>query len=253
MKKLSLLLAAGSLAAASSAMAWESADGQFSTSASVALSSDYMWRGASQTDNEMAISGSFDVNHASGLYAGAWASNVDYGVEGSDGNTDQAHIEVDIYGGFASEIGDTGIGYDIGMMRYILPGTDDADWNEYYVGLSYSMFSLKVSHTGDFLGTDEEATHYLLGFDYGLPYDVNLHANYAFYDFDDIDNVFGTTPNNVDNPLQDYAIGVSKDMFGFNWDVTYYETLEDGKDAIENSGSTTVGDSRFVFTVSKSL
>ena len=94
MKKISTLLAASTLVMASSAMAWESEDGQHSTSASVAMSSDYVWRGYSQTDSEPAISGSFDYGHASGLYAGTWASNVDFGLTGSDGNTDQAHIEV---------------------------------------------------------------------------------------------------------------------------------------------------------------
>lgn len=259
MKKLSTLIAASTLLATSSAvMAWESENGMHSTSASVALSSDYMWRGVSKTDNEMALSGSFDYGHASGLYAGVWASNVDFGVVGSDGNTDQAHIEADIYAGYANEIGDSGIGYDVGAMRYIFPGTDGADWNEYYVGLSYSMFSLKVSHTEDFGGSDEKATHYLLGFNYDLPMEVALHANYSFYDFDDADAVFGSKatgePNNIDNPLQDYAIGVSKDFVGLNWDVTWYETLKDGKDATENAfGTDTRSDGRFVLTVSKSL
>jgi hypothetical protein len=106
-------------------------------------------------------------------------------------------------------------------------------------------------------------THYLLGFDYGLPYDINFHANYAFYDFDDMDQTaakLGSTTlaaaqaANLDGPLQDYAIGVSKDMFGFNWDVTYYETLEDGKDLGKFlNGSDKAHESRFVFTVSKSL
>jgi len=249
LKQLSALCLAASALTATSAMAWESADGQHTTSASVALSSDYMWRGASQTDNEMAISGSFDYGHASGLYAGVWASNVDFAV-----GTDQAHLEADIYAGYASEFGDTGIGYDVGFMRYIFPGTDGADWNEAYAAVSYSHYSLKVSHTEDFGGTSEEATHYLLGFNYDLPYDVAFHANYAFYDFDDIDAVFGTAPNNIDNPLQDYAVGVSKDFVGFNWDVTYYETLKEGKDATENAaGSDNKSDSRFVLTVSKSF
>jgi len=251
MNKLAALLAASTMVAASSAMAWESEDGMHSTSASVALSSDYMWRGASQTDNEMAISGSFDYGHASGLYAGAWASNVD--------STRDRHIEVNVYTGYANEIGDTGIGYDVGFRRYIFDGDDGMsggpdDWNEYSLGLSYSHFGLKISHTEDFNGTDEEATHYLLTFNHALPYDMHLHAGYAFYDFNDVDDVFGTTPNNVDNPLQDYAIGVSKDMFGFTWDVTWYETLEDGKDATENAtGSDNISEGRFVATVSKSF
>ena len=250
LKQLSSLCLAASVLAAAPAMAWESEDGQHSTSGSVALSSDYMWRGSSQTDNEPAISGSLDYGHASGIYAGVWASNVD-----SMKNGDQAHLEADIYAGFSSEFGDTGIAYDLGAMRYIFPGTDGADWNEYYAALSYSLFSLKVSHTEDFGGSDEQATHYLLGFNYDLPYDVALHANYAFYDFDDIDAVFGTTPNNLDNPLQDYAIGVSKNIIGLDWDVTYYETLSEGKDATENknAGSDNKADSRFVLTVSKSF
>jgi uncharacterized protein (TIGR02001 family) len=250
LKQLSSLCLAASVLTAAPAMAWESEDGQHSTSGSVALSSDYMWRGSSQTDNEPAISGSLDYGHASGIYAGVWASNVDFAV-----GTDAAHLEADIYAGFSSEFGDTGIAYDLGAMRYIYPGTDGADWNEYYAALSYSLFSLKVSHTEDFGGSDEQATHYLLGFNYDLPYDVALHANYAFYDFDDIDAVFGTTPNNLDNPLQDYAIGVSKNIIGLDWDVTYYETLKEGKDATENNnaGSDNKADSRFVLTVSKSF
>ena len=250
LKQLSgLCLAASTLMGASSAMAWESADGQHSTSASVALSSDYMWRGGSQTDNEMALSGSFDYGHASGFYAGAWASNVDYSV-----GTDKAHLEVDVYAGYTFEAYD-GIAYDLGMMRYVFTGTDGADWNEYYAAISYSAFSLKVSHTEDFGGKDEKATHYLLGFNYDLPMDVALHVNYAFYDFDDIDKVMGTSPNKIDNPLQDYAIGVSKHMVGLDWDVTYFETLKEGKNATENgnAGSSNKSDSRFVLTVSKSF
>ena len=85
--------------------------------------------------------------------------------------------------------------------------------------------------------------------------DAALHVNYAFYDFDDIDKVMGTSPNKIDNPLQDYAIGVSKHMVGLDWDVTYFETLKEGKNATENgnAGSSNKSDSRFVLTVSKSF
>ena len=254
LKQLSALCLAASALTAAPAMAFETGTslplvGDIETSASVALSTDYMWRGVSQTDQEPAISGSFDVGTSSGVYAGAWASNVDFDLNG-----DQAHIEIDAYIGYANEIGDTGIGYDVGFMRYFFPGTDGGDWNEYYAGLSYSHFGLKVSHTEDFGGSDEAATHYHLTFNYGLPMDVNFHAGYAFYDFDDIDDTLGMAPNNLDNPLEDYAIGVNKDFAGFNWDVTYFETLSEGKDATENGfGSDNRADSRFVLTISKSL
>lgn len=258
MKQLSALCLAASALTAAPAMAWESADGQFSTSASVALSTDYMYRGASQTDNEAAISGSFDVDHASGLYAGAWASNVD----GND-----VHVELNAYAGFAGEYGDTGIGYDIGFKRYFFPGNDrNLDWNEGYLGLSYSHFSLTISHSTDALGSGEDGTHYLLGFNHDLPMGLHFHANYAFYDFDDIDDVAfdlggGTVSMaqvnaaNIDDTLEDFAVGVSKDFAGFNFDLTYYNTLSEGEDLTEllNNGSDAKSDDRFVFTISKSL
>jgi uncharacterized protein (TIGR02001 family) len=242
------LFAASTLMVTSSAMAWESADGQHSTSASVALSTDYMWRGVSQTDNEPAISGSFDYGHASGFYAGTWASNVD---------VHSTHLEIDGYLGYANEIGDTGIGYDVGAMRYFYPGTDgEYDWNEVYAAIDYSVFSFKISHSEDVLASHEAATHYMLGFHYGLPMGVLLVADYAVYDFDDVDSTFHAKPvDDLNSTHEDYSIGLSKDLVGFNFDLTYFETLSDGKDAtkFENDGSGSRADSRVVFTISKSL
>ena len=48
----------------------------------VGLYSDYIFRGYTQTQNEPAIQGGFDVEHSSGLYAGTWASNVDWTTAG---------------------------------------------------------------------------------------------------------------------------------------------------------------------------
>ncbi len=247
-KQLSALVLAASAFTAAPAMAWESADGQFNTSASVALSTDYMWRGASSTDNEAAISGSFDVGHASGLYVGTWASNIE---------ADNSSVEIDVYAGFANEIGNTGISYDVGAMRYFFPGNDGTgDWNEVYAGLSYSHFSLKVSHSGDVLASGESATHYLLGFNHALPMGLHFHANYAFYHFDDIDDVFTQAEAaNIDDTLEDFNLGVSTEYAGFGFDLTYYNTLSEAEDLVEagNNGSDALVDDRFVFTISKSL
>lgn len=240
MKKLSTLcLAASTLFAASSAMAWESENGQHSTSASVALSSDYVWRGYSQTDNEPAISGSFDYGHASGLYAGTWASNVDFAL-----GSDQAHIEIDAYAGFANEIGDTGVGYDVGMLRYMYPGTDDGDWNEYYASLSYSFFSAGVAYSSDVYGSSEDGTYYSLGFDYDLPMGLALSAGYGYYDYDK--NVFGVA---AADSAADYRIGLSTEVVGFGVDLTYTDSDSDGEDLYGDN----VADGRLIFTVSKSL
>ena len=91
---------------------------QAEISANVALATDYVFRGVSQTDNQFAIQGGFDWAHDSGFYLGTWASNVDSNFFG--GATDP-QIELDLYGGFANEFGN-GFGYDLGYLRYQYPG-----------------------------------------------------------------------------------------------------------------------------------
>lgn len=231
-----MCLAATSVLAASSAMAWESEDGQHSTSASVALASDYVWRGYSQTDEDAAISGSFDYAHSSGFYAGAWGSNIDFDTPDNDVD---ASMELDIYAGFSSEFGETGIGYDVGVLRYMYPGEESLDWNEVYGSLSYSFFSFGIAHSGDVYGSGEKGTYYSLGFDYELPYGLALSAGYGYYDYDD--EVF-------EDNHQDYRIGIAKDFAGFTLDVTYYDMDSDGEDAYGD-----LAEDRVVFSISKSL
>ena len=232
LSKLSALcFAATTMFAASSAMAWESEDGAHSTSASVALSTDYVWRGYSQTDEEAAISGSFDYAHSSGFYVGTWASNIDFDSDAS--------MELDVYAGFGGEFGDSGIGYDVGALRYMYPSEEELDWNELYASLSYSYFSVGVAHSGDVYGTSETGTYYSVGFDYDLPYGVAFSAGYGYYDYDE---------DVSDEDHQDYRLGLSKEFAGFGFDVSYYGMDDDGEDAYGDTA-----DDRVVFTISKSM
>jgi uncharacterized protein (TIGR02001 family) len=239
MKMTKHLIALSIMLASSSAYAWQSEDGQHSTSASVELSSDYVWRGYSQTDNEPALSGSFDYQHTSGLYAGAWASNVDFEI-----NNDQAHIEMDVYAGFAGEISDTGISYDLGVLRYIYPGTDSGNWNEIYASMSYSFFSLGVAHSDDVYNSNDRGTYYSLGFEYPTLAGINFETTFGYYDYDR--DVFGR--GNADS-AKDMKVGINKDLAGFNISLNYINS--DG-DAGEIYGDS-ITDGRVVFAISKSM
>lgn len=239
MKKPIILLGTTILLLTESAMAWESENGRHTTSASVALSSDYVWRGYSQTDNKPAISGSIDYAHISGFYAGSWASNVDFMI-----GDDDAHLELDIYAGFAGEFGNSGVGYDISVLRYMYPGTDGGDWNEVNGSLSYHYFSLGIAHSGDVYGSSENGTYYNIGMDYPLPADINLNLGVGYYDYDA--DVFGR-----DNPdsATDYQIGLSKEFAGFGFNVNYTNTNSDARDLYGSK----YADSRFMFSISKSM
>lgn len=63
-------------------------------SANAALTTDYVFRGFSQTAENAAIQGGFDATHGI-FYAGVWASNLDFGGNGA--GQDVANIEIDWY------------------------------------------------------------------------------------------------------------------------------------------------------------
>lgn len=126
-----IVLAVAALAVATPAMAQETeAPGPITVSGSVALVSDYRFRGVSQTDREMAVQGGVSVSHESGFYVGTWASNLaGWGTFGG------SNMELDIYGGYATSLG--GLNVDVGLTWYMYPGgADTTDFAEPYVKLS---------------------------------------------------------------------------------------------------------------------
>jgi len=224
LKKLSALLAVSTLLATSSAMAWESESGAWSTSASVALGSNYVWRGITQTDDEAAISGSFDVGHSSGLYAGVWASNVDFG--------DSVSTEIDYYAGFANDIGDTGLSYDVGGLYYQYPDGEDLDFFEVYGSLGYSFLTAGMAYTAAADDSDLEGSIY---YSLDASYDVGaitLAAGVGYYDFDDKDW----------KDYTNYKVGASTELVGFGLDLSYTDTDLNGADT-----------DAITFTISRSM
>jgi uncharacterized protein (TIGR02001 family) len=99
-------------------------------SANVGVVSQYIFRGVVQTDTASASAGVDYEN--SGFYVGAWAADV------------QAGLEVDVYGGYAGEL-DGGMGYSLGFTTYQYTGDFDTSYNEVNLGLSYGMFSLSYN------------------------------------------------------------------------------------------------------------
>ena len=64
-------------------------------SSNVGLSSDYIWRGMTQTNGDVAVNGGFDLSTDMGFYIGTWASNANVGA---------ASMELDVYLGFSGEM-----------------------------------------------------------------------------------------------------------------------------------------------------
>ena len=158
MKKIvSALMLAGMVSAPAAVLA---EDSPHSFSGNVSLTSDYVFRGISQTGGDGAVQGGFDYTHASGIYLGTWASSVGW-LEDFQGYG-SGNFEIDLYGGYRGALGP--ISYDVGVIGYFYPGDRfngpgitgfvtpgttavDADTTELYIGLGWKWFSAKYSYS----------------------------------------------------------------------------------------------------------
>ncbi len=148
MKKLPYLLALSGVISAS-AMAADAPASPHTISYNVGITTDYIFRGISQSQHDPAISGGIDYSHASGLYAGTWVSTQKW-VKDS-GNSSGSDFELDLYGGYKGSVGD--VGYDVGLIHYSYDGKrivannyPTPETTEAYIGVSYKEVSAKYSY-----------------------------------------------------------------------------------------------------------
>ncbi len=173
MKKLAVLCGSALLGVSSLAQA--------GLEANIGVTSNYLWRGASQTGDDAAVSGGIDWSSDGGLYLGTWASNIDWG-NGSG-------AEVDFYGGFANEVGD--FGYDVGLIYYYYPttGFEDSDFLELGLSGSWKFLTVGMNYTlngeADSDGPFSDGDIYYYG---SVSFDVaetwSVGATLGHYDFD---------------------------------------------------------------------
>lgn len=112
------------------------ADKKLALSGTAVLTTDYIFRGLSQTKENPAVQASFDATYGI-FYAGVWGSNVDFGVPGQD-------IEIDYYAGIRPTW--KGTTFDIGGIAYTYPGScqaacglGDPDYFEVKAGAAYTF------------------------------------------------------------------------------------------------------------------
>ena len=129
--------------------------------ANVGLFSEYIFRGIAQTAGKPAIQGGFDYAHASGFYAGTWASNISWLED--FGAYNHSSLEWDFYGGFKNNFADSDFFYDVGVYGYVYPGSRNpgvanADTWELYGALGWKWASVKVSYSlTDYFGARPDA------------------------------------------------------------------------------------------------
>lgn len=179
-----MLLAASAMSTPAFAQEEEAPSGPFTLSGGIAVTSDYRFRGVSLSNEKVAVQPTLTVSHESGLYAGVWGSTL-------PDSPAYGKFELDIYGGFATEIA-SGTTADIGVTYYTYPGSEDGGApTDYFEGIGKLSHDIgPVSITGmvayapkqNSLG-DDDNIYLNLGAGFGIPNTpVTLTAGIGYND-----------------------------------------------------------------------
>ena len=236
-------IAGAGLAQAQEADDRDAASGSgFEISGNVALTSDYRFRGISQSDTSAAIQGGFDAEFSPGFYIGTWGSSVDFDSnDGYDGS-----LELDYYAGWSSAIGDTDFGIDVGYIYYDYPGDngDEGDYGEVYVSGSWKDLSASVNYSDDYYGGTGKFYYYAADYSLTLFDSLGVGFHVGYNDFDKT----GFFATNTDS-YTDWSVSLSYTWAGVDLSVAYVDTDLDEDDVF----GTDWADSTAVFTISKSM
>lgn len=197
--------------------------------ANVALVTDYLYRGISQTGGKPAVQGGFDYAHASGFYAGVWGSSISW--LGDESIASNAGLELDTYFGFKNSFA-TDFSYDVGFLRYNYPGVyaagaTKADTNEIYGLIGWKWVTLKYSDSlGDTFGVSKASGTSYIDLSASYPIadtGVTLGAHYGKQTYKG-STADGLAAAGTDPTYSDYKLSVSKDFSGYAVGLAYSDT-----------------------------
>lgn len=181
----------------------------------VTLATDYMVRGASQTQSRAALQACVEFGLPNGLYGYVFGSNVDYIADGDP--DDGARLELDLALGYEHALTER-LTASLTRVEYFNPGTNpgiDYDFGEWVGAITLdNRHSLLAGHAENYIGTGEPAFYLGLGTGTGLPLDLALEVKVGHYD---LQAAFGESY--VHGTL---ALSGSKGAFA--WELSYHVT-----------------------------
>ncbi len=192
MKKLHKIIAASLLASAATAGS-NVVLAESPLTANIGVASNYIWRGATQTDDASAVSGGIDYAHDSGFYAGIWTSNVTW--------TTPNGYEQDIYAGYGFEAGPVSL--DVGYIAYQYPLATGSNFSEVYVNAGFQMFNAGVAYD-----SQNKDMYMSVGAEFEVKKDLTVAVTFGNYNY------------NTATDYTHYQLSLSKGDFTFAYDKT---------------------------------
>ena len=208
------------------------------------VTTDYRYRGISQSRLKPALQGGADYVAANGFYIGTWASTIKW-IKDAPYNGG-ASVEIDVYGGYKTEVA-PGLTLDVGALTYIYSGNDlnpSANTTEVYGAVSYGVFTAKYSHsTTNLFGTaNSKGSGYL-----DLSATLDLGEGFSLVPHLGRQKV----KNNPAGSYTDYAVTLNKDYAGISFGATLINTNTDAY--VGGPSSKNLGKSGFLLSAKKTF
>jgi len=148
---------------------------------SAALTTDYVWRGTTQTQGDPAVQAGFKAAADNGLYGAVWGSNVEFAPE------TKASSEIDVTVGWGGALSDDWA-LDVNLTHYRYPSTTvDLNWTEAIGTLTWKQnYWAQLGYSMEALATDEAGIYAQVGAKLPLNEQVRLEAAAGYYWLDDV-------------------------------------------------------------------
>lgn len=134
---------------------------------SIALVSDYRFRGVSLSDEQPALQLNLEYDHDNGWYAGGFASSVQVNED------EPANAQLVAYAGYARRLS-SGWGWELGATKSVFLQVAGYDYAELFVGMSADNISARVYFSPDYFGRDGESIY--AEFNGAYPLRQHLHV-----------------------------------------------------------------------------
>jgi uncharacterized protein (TIGR02001 family) len=182
--------------------------------------------------------GGLDLTHGSGFYFGQWSPSA--------GLSADTPLEVDSYMGFKKPFDKT-LGYELGVIRYTYPNTDQIDSHELYAG-----FRIFDSRIGTAVSTDagrQDSTLFLdLG---GLAYlGLDVRMQYGNHQLDSPTIIDG---GGAVSAYNDWSFNISRPWLGMDMNLMYSGSSLTGADCGAYSGHNSQCESAVTLKVVRSF
>lgn len=194
----------------------EEASDPWSVDATVAVVSDYRFRGISLSDKDPALQTELYLTHESGLYVGFWGSTM------ADNGGDNIEMQPSI--GFARTIGPVDI--DISAAWYLYPGVSSWNYLEFYSTASVPAGPVTLGIEADYAPAQKN-----LGDEDNLYLAMTASAPLGILPIS-LNGSFGFEDGALADKKRDWSLGISGELAGFELGAAYVDAAHHGHDPL---------------------